>query len=122
MATSFFETVTADHYVFSGNGEHGNPERETIEMLFEARGGSPFTAYFTYPIDSIDVERKKDWNKERNKQIAKGKPPRPEWSKKINSLRSFFDKHPLAGGQRIVELPDTSGSHHVIDLLDPLGI
>src|SRR6185369_13698049 len=24
----FFERITADHYVFSGNGEHGNPERE----------------------------------------------------------------------------------------------
>ena len=34
----FFERITADHYVFSGNGEHGNPERETLEMLFDARG------------------------------------------------------------------------------------
>ena len=24
----FFERITADHYVFSGDGEHGNPERE----------------------------------------------------------------------------------------------
>ena len=34
----FFERITADHYVFSGDGEHGNPERESLEMLFEARG------------------------------------------------------------------------------------
>ncbi len=26
----FFDRITADHYVFSGNGEHGNPERETL--------------------------------------------------------------------------------------------
>jgi hypothetical protein len=122
MAVSFFRTVTADHYVFSGNGEHGNPERETIAMLFEARGRAPFTAYFTYPIDAIDVEREKDWNKERNKQIAKGRPPRPEWSKEIHSLRAFFDAHPLAPGQQIVELPNTAGSHQVIDLLEPLAI
>ena len=38
IETIFFRRVTADHYVFSGDGEHGNPERETIEMLFEARG------------------------------------------------------------------------------------
>ena len=34
----FFERIIADHYVFSGDGEHGNPERETLEMLFKARG------------------------------------------------------------------------------------
>ena len=37
LETRFFEQVTADHYVFSGNGEHGNPEREAIQMLFDAR-------------------------------------------------------------------------------------
>src|SRR5262249_7490907 len=29
----FFERITSEHYVFSGNGEHGNPERETLQML-----------------------------------------------------------------------------------------
>ena len=38
LDAGFFERITADHYVFSGNGEHGNPERETLEMLFDARG------------------------------------------------------------------------------------
>ena len=36
----FFERVTADHYVFSGDGEHGNPERESLEMLLDARGSA----------------------------------------------------------------------------------
>jgi hypothetical protein len=120
MELSFFKRVTAEHYVFSGNGEHGNPERETIEMLFEARGNSPMTLYFTYPIDAIDVERKKDWEKEQAKEIKKGKPPRPDWTPETNSLRAFLNGHPLASGQRIVEIPDGGDNHHVIDLLDPL--
>ena len=47
----FFEKIVADHYVFSGDGEHGNPEREAVEMLFEARPNDSFTMHFTYPID-----------------------------------------------------------------------
>jgi hypothetical protein len=35
-------------------------------------------------------------------------------------LRSFFDKHPLATGQRIVEIPETSGGHQLIELLDTI--
>ena len=42
------------HYVFSGDGEHGNPERETLEMLFEARGDEAFTIHLTYPVEQID--------------------------------------------------------------------
>ncbi|HVF40800.1 MAG TPA: hypothetical protein VM939_12950, partial [Gemmatimonadaceae bacterium] len=53
----FFERIIADHYVFSGNGEHGNPERGTFEMLFAARGTEPFTVHLTYPIDEIDAAR-----------------------------------------------------------------
>ena len=34
----FFRRITADHYVFSGNGEHGNPERETLQMFLDERG------------------------------------------------------------------------------------
>src|SRR5579864_2397842 len=33
MTQGFFERLPARHYVFSGNGEHGNPERETLKML-----------------------------------------------------------------------------------------
>src|SRR5207302_631546 len=47
----FFERLTADHYVFSGNGEHGNPERETIEMLLKARGEQDgYKIHLTFPI------------------------------------------------------------------------
>lgn len=43
----FFETVTADHYVISGNGKHGNPHPDTLAWLAEARRGSEGDVYFT---------------------------------------------------------------------------
>ena len=60
VETDFFRRIIADDYVFSGDGKHGNPDRETLEMLFEARGRNSFTMHFTYPIKEIDTERKKD--------------------------------------------------------------
>lgn len=46
--TGFFRTVKADHYVISGNGEHGNPEVSTLEMILDARGNEPFKIHCTY--------------------------------------------------------------------------
>ena len=43
MEQSFLERIVADHYVFSGDGEHGNPERATLEMLRLARDGARAT-------------------------------------------------------------------------------
>ena len=118
---TFFERITADHYVMSGNGEHGNPERETLQMLFDARGTAPFVVHFTYPLDEIDAGRKIDWAKERAKEKKKGKRPRPDWSPRAHALRTFFAGRRLATGQRIAEIA-TDTEPHVIDLLDPLGI
>jgi hypothetical protein len=47
VSTEFLRRVTADHYVISGNGEHGNPEIATLKMLSEARGQHEFTLYLT---------------------------------------------------------------------------
>ncbi|MGQ0762445.1 MAG: hypothetical protein ACT4OT_10595 [Acidobacteriota bacterium] len=88
MEASFLSRVTADHYVFSGNGEHGNPERETLQMLLDANGDADFTIHLTYPIQEIDAARKADWNK---KQKTKKKKTR--WSPKTQSLSAFFDAH-----------------------------
>jgi len=129
LETGFFRRIKADHYVFSGNGENGNPERESMAMLFEARGAEPFAIHLTYPVDQIDVDRKKDWDMQQAKERAKnqtrkahGKPERPEradWSPGQQSLGAFFDGHPLAPGQTLHIVPATAP--HVIDLLDPLG-
>jgi hypothetical protein len=47
VSTEFFRQVTADHYVISGNGQHGNPELATLKMLSEARGQDDFNLYLT---------------------------------------------------------------------------
>jgi hypothetical protein len=125
LETEFFERVTADHYVFSGNGENGNPERESMGMLFEARKTAPFTIHLTYPVAEIDVARKKDWEVEQakeKKRKAEGKTtkaPRKDWSPNVNSLEAFFQDHPLKTGQKL-EVVDAK-KPHVIDLLDPLA-
>lgn len=123
LEDDFFERITADHYVFSGDGEHGNPERESLEMLLNARGDAEHTIHLTYPIDDIDVERKKDWEKEQAKEKAKqaknpAKEVRPDWSPEEHGLRSFFDEHQnFAKKVSVVE----EDQPHVIDLLDAVG-
>jgi hypothetical protein len=116
VETRFFERVTADHYVFSGDGKHGNPERETLEMLFAARGQEPFELHFTYPIDEIDAEREKDWTSEQAKEKKRGKKVRTDWSDAKHSLASFFAKQRLAPGQSIHIVPEDAP--HLIELLD----
>jgi hypothetical protein len=125
VAPTFFRRITADHYVFSGDGEHGNPEREALEMLLKARGNDAYAIHITYPLAEIDVEREKDWKKEQKKEIARKqsgkstKKPREDWSAAKHSLVALFKKHPLTGGQKLHIVQEDAP--HVIDLLDPLG-
>ena len=114
----FFNRITADHYVFSGNGEHGNPERETLEMLLAERGDENYTVHLTYPIDEIDVEREKDWKKEQAKEKArKSKNVRPDWSAKKNSLAAFFAAN--KNFAKKVAIVDAKAPH-LINLLDDI--
>ena len=41
MDADFARRVSADHYVFCGNGEHGNPEIQVIDLIFASRLGKP---------------------------------------------------------------------------------
>jgi hypothetical protein len=119
----FFERITADHYVFSGDGEHGNPERESLEMLLKARGNDDYTVHLTYPVDEIDAGRKLDWEKEQTKQKNKKKKNpkvevREDWSPDEHSLGALFAKHKAFGKKvKIVE----EGQAHLINLLDEVG-
>ena len=47
MTEDFLKRITADHYVFSADGQHDNPDGATIEMLGRARKGQSFKLYFT---------------------------------------------------------------------------
>ncbi len=68
---NFAKTVSADHYVFCGNGSHGNPEPEVLEIYFQSRLGStnrralapeaqgrPFTFWFS--TNSKELPRDSD--------------------------------------------------------------
>jgi beta-lactamase superfamily II metal-dependent hydrolase len=114
----FFKRITADHYVFSGDGEHGNPERETLEMLWAERGDEDYTAHLTYPIADLDVEREKDWKKEQSKEKARNaKKIRPNWSPKKNSLAAFLAAN-KAFAKKVVIVDEKKP--HLINLLDEL--
>lgn len=43
----FFARVTADHYVISADGRHGNPDPRMLAMLTEARGNAEYTVHLT---------------------------------------------------------------------------
>jgi hypothetical protein len=47
VEVSFFETITADHYVISANGKFDNPDEDTLEMIATARGNDDFTMHLT---------------------------------------------------------------------------
>jgi hypothetical protein len=119
----FFARITADHYVFSGDGEHGNPERESFQMLWDARGDEDYEIHLTYPVNDIDAERKKDWQKEQDKEKRrKEKNPsqrvRADWSPAEHSLAALFKKNESL--EKKVRAVADEGPH-VIDLLGKLG-
>ena len=120
LDNDFFERIIAKHYVFSGDGEHGNPERESLEMLLKSRGDADYTVHLTYPVKELDEGREDDWNKERNKQIArKKKNPntkvREKWSAEEHSLGALFDANPKFKAK--LKFVDAK-KPHLIDLLD----
>ena len=123
LVYEFFERITADHYVFSGNGEYGNPERESLETLMNARGDEDYTIHLTYPIEEIDLKRKKNWDKEQSKERKKREKNRattvrPDWSREAHTLEALIDKHPHFAKKISIVKDDQP---HVIDLLDEVG-
>lgn len=59
---STFRQITADHYVVSGDGKHGNPDVATLEMLFGGREdagltGEPCTLHLTYDPEDFRPHR-----------------------------------------------------------------
>lgn len=65
-----FAALTADHYVISGNGMHGNPDQQTLDALAAARGDAEYTVWCTYDRASDPTDAKAgpleqrliDWN------------------------------------------------------------
>ncbi len=118
----FLSNVTGPDYLFTGNGEHGNPERKTFEMLLKARPNATMKFALTYPVAEIDAERKVVHTHERNKELArkaKGKlrgEPRSEWSDAKHSLSALFATLParitvVDGGGALGRVNLTFGPH-----------
>lgn len=63
----FFQRLPARHYVASGDGWYGNPDRGTLEMLEKARPDGDYTLHLTYPADHMDQQH--------TKYLAQQKPP-----------------------------------------------
>ncbi len=101
VETDFFRDITADHYVISGDGAHGNPELATYEMLFSARrqDNRPFTLYLTYPLEEHKGHRGH---------------PYP-----VAEVEALFSRERDAGQRFDVVFPAAGKTSTVIDLLDP---
>jgi len=95
----FLRRVTSPNYVLSGNGEHGNPDRETFELLFKTRPGAAMNLYLTYTLAEIDPERHKVYDKERNRKKPDKRPP--EWSDEANGLTAILASPPA--GVTVIE-------------------
>ncbi|CAN5413718.1 hypothetical protein BH11PSE4_BH11PSE4_25220 [soil metagenome] len=50
----------------TGDGEHRNPERETLEMALGE--DDTYSIHLTCPLEQIDVTREADWIKEQNRR------------------------------------------------------
>jgi hypothetical protein len=124
MDVDFLRRVVADHYVFSGNGEHGNPERATLEMLRDARGEAEYAIHLTYAVEEIDIERRKNREKEQAKARARrARSPATQvpddWSPAADGLVEFFAGSPEMA-RRVRVVPDAGV--HLIELLEPAGV
>lgn len=58
--TDFFEQVIADHYVISGDGGHGNPEKDALDMIVNSRRDNDFTIWLTYREGREGLKEKLD--------------------------------------------------------------
>lgn len=100
---AFFQHIIADHYVFSGDGKHGNPDRNTVEWLLKARGpAAKYTIHLTYSLQQIDQTHKAELQ-DKNKS----------WKPAVHSLVDLFD---TVGSQYSATLND--GNRCLIELGD----
>lgn len=79
----FCKKITADHYVFCGNGTHTNPEETVIDVICNSRRGKtnqksenpevdrPFTFWFSAnPNDKLTDHQKAHLTKVSDKMIS----------------------------------------------------
>lgn len=59
MSPDFLKQVTADHYIVSGDGKHGNPSREVLDWIVESRKKTDvYTIHLTYKKGPEELAKK----------------------------------------------------------------
>jgi hypothetical protein len=92
---NFARHVSADHYIFCGNGTHGNPEPKVLDIVYKSRmgvkskltqapdaKGKKFTFWFSTNSDSLPKQSKKHANFEEVEELV------DKWVKESNGLMS----------------------------------
>ena len=111
VEAEFFEQIIADTYVLSGDGVHGNPERDTIGWIVDSRKkGDKYDLVLTYDIEHIDKNRKHEFEKIMNRRKPE---KRVKWDHDTMSLGAFFEQKKAEGykfrlqtGPRKIDLGD----------------
>lgn len=104
VEAEFFRRLPAEHYVFSGDGSHGNPEPNTFQMLFEGRRGDdkPFVIHLTYPPEQYRPDHGEDYP--------------------LAELNAILDEQQNAGRAFKINTPTDGNVSLAVDLLDPFEI
>ena len=55
VTSGLLRQITADHYVISADGSHGNPDPTTLGMLTRARGAAEYTIHLTDRVDAAET-------------------------------------------------------------------
>jgi hypothetical protein len=101
VTAGFFKKVTADVYVLSGDGKHGNPDRLTFDWIIQSRAKSyEPRILLTYEVDDTDRFRKSE--------------SRSSWDHDEDSLKALFAARKAEGYKFTVE----AGAPITIDLGD----
>ena len=61
VSPSFFKAVTADVYLYCGDGKHDNPEPATLKMMREARGADAYKVAFSNFIEMQHANKQDDF-------------------------------------------------------------
>lgn len=86
----FFKKITADVYVLSGDGKHGNPDRATFDWIIKSRAKTDkYRIVMTYGVDETDKRRKAESH--------------GAWSDDKHSLKALFKARKAEGYSFIVE-------------------
>jgi hypothetical protein len=77
VTTDFFRQVTADHYVISADGQHGNPDPRMLRMLAEARGDAEYRIHLTNRVEAAEPFFAEDRRRGRRYEVVYREPAVP---------------------------------------------